>query len=379
MAKIGGDIEKLRNLVILNEDSRKQLLIIQGVVENRWNNHTGPPWHTFHNSSHSYRVEEVLYKLIPHKQDNKNELSENEWFYLIASAWLHDIGMIVKDNEDTKIVRDKHHLRSVEFITKSGKDLGLVGNDAQIVAELCKYHRKKEDINSCQERIGNVRLRLLASYLRLVDALHVDSTRIDEAHFKLLLAIGMPWESRFHWLKSKWVPDIIPEPDQFKLRISVYDTASDSLTNGLLPQLVEDEISEELESVRDILIRGKISCFLDIEIENIGEPIDKKDSTELEMILSNIKLNELLSASEAVNIIIKTFLRLADASPQSYLLIDDYLKQIEKVMKVRPCHTLIQTLLKTIKSIVTNDAFSDVQKVEATIDKLKSYFEKKGR
>jgi len=368
-------IMKKRILLIKDKELQKRLNIIQGVTENKWSHHTGPPWHTFHDASHSLRIEDLLYKLIPN--DGEYFLNEKEWYYLISAAWLHDVGMIMglfgKNEEDYIAVRKNHHIRSVQYIKENGEELRLTGNDAKIVAELCTYHRKKEDITKCKESIGDVRLQLLSAYLRLADALHVDTTRIEEKQFQLLLAAGMPWENRFHWLKSKWVPSIIPKLDKFKIQVTVYDTSKDSITNGLLPQLVIDEIQEELDSIRDVLIRGKISCFLDVEPDNAGIPLKENELAELEMVLSNIKLDELLSASEAINIISKTFIKLTKSSNTSFSLIKDYFKEVEKIIKVRPCHNLIKNVQKIIKDIIENNIFSEEQKLQAVYDKLTKY------
>ena len=368
------EIERKRKSVIKDEELLKKLDIIQGLTESKWSYHTGPPWHTFHDATHSIKIEELLYKLIPHH--NTNSLNEKEWFYLIAASWLHDIGMILglfEYDEDCIDVREKHHLRSIRYIKENGDAFNLIGADAKIVTEICKYHRKKENINECMEVIGDIRLRLLASYLRLADALHVDTTRIEEKQFQLLLAAGMPWENRFHWLKSKWVPSIIADLNQFKIKVTVFDTSKDSITNGLLPQLVIDEIQEELDSVRDILIRGKISCFLNVEPDIAGEPLKETELAELEMVLSNIKLDELLSASEVINIISKTFIQLSKSHKTPFSLIKEYFREVNDILRVRPCHNLIKNIQIIVQDIIENSSFSEEQKIQAIFDKLSKY------
>jgi len=49
-------------------------------------------YYTPHGSGHYEAVEGIIYKLIP--EHKHIELSESERFFLLASAWLHDIGMI---------------------------------------------------------------------------------------------------------------------------------------------------------------------------------------------------------------------------------------------------------------------------------------------
>jgi len=158
-------------------------------------------------------VEEAIYKLIP--GDKCRLLKEDERFLLLASAWLHDVGMILNlfgRHEDANVVRDTHDERCAQYIRNNRETLGLDLPESTIVAELCRYHRKKNDISTCQKEVGAVRLTLLAAYLRLADAIHLDITRMPQGRYDLLVAAGMPWESRFHWLRSMWVNSIIPDP-----------------------------------------------------------------------------------------------------------------------------------------------------------------------
>ena len=344
----------------ISENLNARLEVIKEHVRNLWNQHTGPPWHTFHDSSHNQKVEDMLYRLIP--AEKYDQLSDEESFYLLASAWLHDVGMIINlfgKADDFKIVRSSHHNRSADYIKQNRAPLGLDHLEASIVSEICRYHRKKTDINACEEMVGTFRIRLLSAYLRLSDALHIDSTRVNEGRYRLLLAAGMPWESRFHWMKSKWVQSIIPDLDNMKIIVSVFDMPDGSPRHGLLPQLVEDEIREELDTMRDILIRGKVSYFLDIETKIIGMPLDENDRIELEVVLSNIELENLSSATEVANSIINTVVNLAEPKPETYKVIQDYLSQLKGVLKARPCHILIQNILKKMKTATLDDNLSD--------------------
>jgi translation initiation factor 2B subunit (eIF-2B alpha/beta/delta family) len=351
-----------RSTVIHTNKLLRRLETIQGMVENEWSQHTGPPWYTFHGPSHNFRVETMIYRLIP--EDRRALLTEAEWNYLLASVWLHDTGMIMSSGEDFQRVRDTHHERSGAYIEAHHSKLGLDGYEYDIVREICKYHRKKEPIGNCRPKVGATRVRLLSAYLRLADALHVDSSRIDPAEFERLLTLGMPWESRFHWLKSKWIPEIAPHPEDLRIDVSVYDTPEGSLVRGLLPQLVNDEVREELDSVRDVLIRGQITFFLDVNIENCGTP-PGSELAQLEMILSNIRLENVSSASGVADSIIRAVLYLAEAEPNSCRLIRDYMSQIKAIHRQRPCHTLIQSMLDTIDGVLDDpSAIGDAQRVE---------------
>jgi len=63
-------------------------------------------YYTTHGPSHSYAVENLIYKLIP----GFINLREEERFYLLASAWLHDIGMLRSVANELNIERQEFEL-----------------------------------------------------------------------------------------------------------------------------------------------------------------------------------------------------------------------------------------------------------------------------
>jgi translation initiation factor 2B subunit (eIF-2B alpha/beta/delta family) len=260
--------------------------------------------------------------------------------------------------------------------------LDLNIQEAFILEQTCKYHRRRLDIRTCTERAGNIRVRMLAAYLRLADALHIDISRTDEERYKLLLAAGMPWQDRFHWLKSRWVHSAVPNPDNHSILVSVFDAPEGSLKRGLLPRLVENELREELDSVRDVLIRGGVSFFLDIDMGIIGCPTTPEECTELELVLSNIELENLSSATDVANSVITTVIRLAEVSPDPYIAIQDYRRQMSEVHRMRPSHALIGNVLERIThATLEEDLPADAQKarVEQIIAELRAYQESRNR
>ena len=114
----------------LNDNLGKRLVIIRDYVRNLWSSHTEPLWYTLHNESHCERVEESLHKLIP--DHNSNLLSEEERFYLLSAAWLHDVGMILNlfgRNEDSNHEGGDVKEGTLVLTVKEGKggDVGSYG------------------------------------------------------------------------------------------------------------------------------------------------------------------------------------------------------------------------------------------------------------
>ncbi|MFB0544466.1 MAG: hypothetical protein ACETVN_02020, partial [Asgard group archaeon] len=139
----------------------------------------------------------------------KKRLNAYEIYFLIASAYLHDIGMVDfeelrKEEElekfgererrrnpnviDDQILRDyireNHHTRAEEYIEKNFKDLAVADeHQAEIIGRICRGHRK-EDLNDKNlfehdktYDIETINVPLLAALLRIADELDLTFKR----------------------------------------------------------------------------------------------------------------------------------------------------------------------------------------------------------
>ena len=101
-------------------------------------------------------------------------LSEMEQQLLRAASLFHDVGNVVD--------RERHHIISqvtVQRLTDSGK-LPFSAKEAEIVGLLCRWHRKEYDPERFDELNGEtIRTGLLASILRVSDAMDIDQKRSD--------------------------------------------------------------------------------------------------------------------------------------------------------------------------------------------------------
>jgi len=327
---------------------------IKTQVKNLWQpNMWAPLYFTIHNQIHNDAVEKAVKKILP--KDRCLGFSEKELFYLLASAWLHDIGMIpelFKKKEKPEIVRKTHHIRSGDYIKSNYNHFGLSSSDANIIAQICFYHRRSEDITKCQEDFAGIKMRLLAAYLRLADAICIGG-RMDESLLKIYLELGMPIESKFHWLKSCWVYDVEPKFDELKLTIHFSVNEDDSPNVKEIIELIKEEVQKELRSVKDILIRGRMTYFLDVE-ENLGPGLTEQDRIELEQMIGNIKVErKASSATEVVKTFVDSILLILDLPDihEAYSTIKAYQKQVIKnMLDKRPCHMLVKLLYNIIEA-----------------------------
>lgn len=158
--------------------------------------------YTKHGPDHSDRIAAVMGDLLA---EHSRGLNDYERFILLASAYLHDIGMqsprhagIAEKSrytpEDMDTIRKNHNEASAKIIIESITPrsdiyLGLEGCKelANYLASVCRYHRSL-DLGELKDRsVGgkDVRLPLLAALLRLADELDADYRRVNMEVLKM--------------------------------------------------------------------------------------------------------------------------------------------------------------------------------------------------
>lgn len=117
-------------------------------------------------------------------------LTPAEQHLLRAGALFHDVGNIID--------RARHHIISqetVERLTAQG-ELPFSQREAALVGLLCRWHRKEYEPHRVDEWAGQaIRTGLLASLLRVADAMDIDQRRVDySAQFMHILHFFYPEE-----------------------------------------------------------------------------------------------------------------------------------------------------------------------------------------
>ena len=229
-------------------------------------------YYTDHGPGHSEAVIKILDKLT----EGVN-LSEYENFLLKCGAWLHDIGMLMREGEDIDIknpevcnrIREEHHKRSAEYISKHLREIELSGKtEATIIQWICCAHSSKVDINKVREETHiageNVRTRFLAALLRLADALDCREDRLPPEEYRRLPQI--PQESQEEYWKHEIVERV--EIKGSEISVEMLLKYKDHKENNVADK-VKEKIEEELNSVRDVLERYNLHFELDF---NVNEP-----------------------------------------------------------------------------------------------------------
>ena len=186
------------------------------------------PLFTLHGEQHSRQVEQIIgHVLAPEHSDHhklKNLLTMDELFFLLASAWLHDVGMItpLKEVEKRKIaaeglseadwVREVHHERSRDYVMEHKDELHLETNEADSIGQVSWAHRV---VNLSDLPRDYPNLRFLGAVLRIADGLDISNVRTPPQLMELLKN-DLNNTSRWHWVKHWCV--FQPHPDHVELK-----------------------------------------------------------------------------------------------------------------------------------------------------------------
>lgn len=148
---------------------------------------------TNHASLHSQTILKILKELLFDVKLKNNY----EYYLLYTAAYAHDIGMLpqktngeYEDYTKQEVVeeaRKEHSVRSAEHIKRNWREMGILEKTHSVhLADICKAHSSKVDINIIPERAEcvidgekvEIRWKFLAALIRLADALDADHNRI---------------------------------------------------------------------------------------------------------------------------------------------------------------------------------------------------------
>lgn len=241
--------DKLKKMMKkLPQDLQDNLKDIRNSVEQIWSTDRVIPDFTNHGIDHSLRVIGYAYDILESNNDKNKELDEIEMYLLLASIYLHDIGMqcyppkpiflkilefakyIAKEKnisfnvidfksqscasltfDEKDFIREYHSLLTkamIDFCVKE-KDYeilrqacrGIPQDLAKDLSDICFYH-SRYSIMKCSEYLfnsqGKGRKRLIAAILRLADEMDISRDRVNKNDIEIL---SRSPESIFYWLK----------------------------------------------------------------------------------------------------------------------------------------------------------------------------------
>ena len=276
-----------------------RLDIIKKHSETMWKKDTVHHKHyTLHGMDHYSAVISVLNKLVDGINPG-SELTIHEIFYLLASVYLHDVGMLISHSDDedkakeisaqrgklfTKedLIRDKHHLRSGKYVREHAGDLKLDHVEAGYVKSICEGHRAvKLDTTDYDDKIIDneyIRVRLLAALLRFSDELDVSYKRAPKELMDVLKE-DMSDYSLLQWLKHYYTNGvgITSQQSRGKRRTIIeIQTQHPNRERGrkITEELIFKPIEESLRSVDRILLEYGLNITLNPPKISYNESLD---------------------------------------------------------------------------------------------------------
>lgn len=256
------------------------------------------PNYTQHDIKHSCRIADHMYDLLP---QSINKYNNTEFFLMLASAALHDVGMASPETYPSEISktqnekRKEHHIVSEQYIL--GEQISLRDEDFQIydgkqlslrneVAKLARSHG--ESISWVRGNLkpsqtfnnDTVNLQFIAYLLRIADLLDFDFNRVPDSlhHF-----LQLPELSKVEWEKQEVITNTSKISKEGKTKYIHFDGSCNkpNVFRGLCNYF--DYIESEINNIKDSAFSDKkYNILIDSKIHNNIEKVGF-DSADLQL------------------------------------------------------------------------------------------------
>lgn len=268
-----------KSLRLHDNNLKKCILCVQDATRTIWEQRLHKNY-TRHGLDHSEKIITILGDLL---DSNPNLLNEHERFVIIASIYLHDVGMqfpkysglqkkVEYSNQELELIRENHHEASANLILDSvsadcdiSLGLGQCNEYVKFIAEVSRYHRKLplSELKNKSFVQENIRIPLLAALLRIGDELHVDFSRVNMTILKMW---EIPIESKFHWWSHYYVQNVSCKNGIIEL---YFRFPREYESNGLCQVMINKitlSIQREFQNVYDILCHYGLRIYSEIKI-----------------------------------------------------------------------------------------------------------------
>lgn len=260
---------------------------------------------------------------------------------------------------------------------------------------LARFHRRRCNIEACPYYLtiankDTIRLRLLAAYLRLADALHIDQSRTPDNQYAISLAYNIPYKSKLHWYRSKFVHGVRVDTEEkviiIQLKRPIRRTGDRSEEKrykkieekyNFIYDVIINDLNEEIESVKNVLFLEGITYFLSAEKDIIPVEVDDVFKKDVEPVLHCYHLLDNPSSSALVTLVLEAIESIASSENKNKCNedsngnlsenknikeeIERFLEGIDKnVLSSRKCHTALSNLINRLrKDVIESDNFKN--------------------
>ncbi len=238
--------------------------------------------YTNHDLEHSKNIVDLLNKILETAPDDL--LNEHESFVLLASAYLHDIGMqctLALDDpnktsfslEDKERIRNYHHKCSKQLIydniNNSRIPLGLeqCKDYVPFIVDVVESHSSKVKIDEIEDtsfKHEDMKLKLLSALLKLADELDRDFSRVNINELQLW---NIPPDSKFHWWTHHYTQSIQIKNGTIKLFFRFPKQYCDDEIKDIFIKKTISSIKDQLDEVYSLLWDNNVKLNLDDDIK----------------------------------------------------------------------------------------------------------------
>ena len=193
------------------------------------------PDYPSHGVDHSQNIIVLLDKFI---EAWSIDITEKESYLLYLGAWVHDIGNITG--------RDGHNKKSAEIVGKIPFFESILGKDiVTLLKWIAKAHSSKYPLKEVPKNCLSVRLQLVCSIFRIIDACEIANSKCPSEVYELI--------------KDDLVSSKSDSDKYWKAHMSVIGVWFKVPNIGILVDDLEfsniliEHLKEEIDSVRDVL------------------------------------------------------------------------------------------------------------------------------
>ncbi|MFA5407644.1 MAG: hypothetical protein WC343_02615 [Bacilli bacterium] len=191
-----------------------------------------------HGVDHSLNIIVLINRFI---ESNWINLSEDEVFLLYISAWVHDIGCIC--------TRDEHNAQSAIVLLKEPKIMSILGENLfTCLLHVVISHSSTFCIQSLPEKCQDIRLQLICSIFRLLDACEVTKTKCPKNAYELIRN-SLNEEADEFWKAHMVIEDISLKNQQIDIHVK----------DIIASKIITDNLVKEIKSIESIFESNGIS------------------------------------------------------------------------------------------------------------------------
>jgi translation initiation factor 2B subunit (eIF-2B alpha/beta/delta family) len=340
---------------LLASDSllKEKLLSIVDSVVSDWRGKADrlPPWAPSRGPDHNF---EMLRRIAEYLNDEEiSHLTLNEQFLLIASIWLHDIGIaFAGEGVSQHVIHETFHSESWKRIKAHHFEYQLNDREADVIVNLCKHYRDVTQLSNLEiidtsSAVIAARQRLLLAYLQLADILDARPTRLANKHY---FATATQSEVVSSWLFNLFIQEFGRDRDAHKLvaRVNYSPSWGHSKIADLISTITK-HLQGRLNHLKDILIAEGRCTLLSVEIR-LGAGPDTDHNTRMVQFLSTLGTFRSPNARRVFQTLLDSMGRIG-----TYAALKDFAEnRIPAAIKIHPYHARVRNLQDQITGILTS-------------------------